>query len=162
MHDSVMTWVRDVAVRLNLQRGKKILEVGSYNENGSVRELFEQERYIGVDMREGPGVNHVLNAHLLDGVFDSATFDVVICTEMLEHDDRFWVSMRKMGYVLRRDGVLIVTTRGNGFPLHAYPDDYYRFMLSAAEPLCEMAGCALIESHEDPQQPGIFFYGIRR
>lgn len=157
-----MTWVQSVAMKHSLQRGLSILEVGSYNENGSVREIFGQECYVGIDMRGGPGVDHVINAHDLDRYFKPATFDVVVCAEMLEHDDRFWVSMKKMGHVLKRDGILIVTTRGNGFPLHAYPDDFYRFMPSAARPLCEIAFCELIESQEDPQQPGIFFYGIKR
>lgn len=157
-----MTWVGDVAFRLNLQREKTVLEVGSYNENGSVRELFSQEHYVGTDMREGPGVDIVLNAHYLPTKFGGSTFDVVICTEMLEHDDAFWVSMQAMGYVLKQHGALIVTTRGNGFPPHAYPDDFYRFMPSAARPLCDLAGCELIESQEDAQQPGIFFLGMKR
>jgi len=157
-----MTWVADIAHQLDLQRGKKILEVGSYDENGSVRELFEQAKYIGVDMREGPGVDQVVNAHHLDAYFAWAAFDVIVCTEMLEHDDRFWVSLRNMGTLLKQGGHLIVTTRGNGFPLHAYPDDFYRFMPHAAKPLCEIARCELLTSQEDPQQPGIFFLGRKR
>jgi len=41
----------------------KVLEVGSYDVNGSVRPLFKNRQrfpsYTGIDMREGPGVDMV-------------------------------------------------------------------------------------------------------
>jgi SAM-dependent methyltransferase len=67
-------------------RGKKlidatVLEVGSMNVNGSVRDLFDGE-YIGIDREPGPGVDYVFDAAHFDG---AQTFDVVVSTEALEH-----------------------------------------------------------------------------
>ena len=84
-----------------------------------------------------------MNAHSLE--FPDACFDVVISTEVIEHDDEFWTSIREMGRVLRSRGWLILTARGNGFMLHGYPDDYWRFMPSAFPRLLRMAGCEVIE-----------------
>jgi SAM-dependent methyltransferase len=58
-----------------------VLEIGSMNVNGSVRDLFAAE-YIGIDREPGPGVDYVFDAAHFDG---AQTFDVVVSTEALEH-----------------------------------------------------------------------------
>lgn len=160
MHGSVMDFVRDVIAHYDL-KGKDVLEVGSLNVNGSVRELFETDHYIGTDMRMGLGVDYAVNAHDLGGYFQQQ-FDVVVSTEMLEHDEAFWVSVQEMGIVLKRGGFLILTARGNGFPQHGFPEDYYRFMPSAATPLLALAHCEKIHVENDPQDPGLFVVGRKR
>ena len=40
-----------------------VLECGSYNVNGSVRDLFAVREYIGLDWRPGPGVDVVNLVH---------------------------------------------------------------------------------------------------
>lgn len=161
MHASVMNYVRDTITHYNL-KGKRVLEIGSFNVNGSVRDLFETDDYLGVDMREGPGVDAVCNAHDIPYHIPQVEFEVIVCTEMLEHDDRFWETMTVIGYMLERGGLLILTARGNGFPLHGYPLDFYRFMPSAATPLLALAQCEKIDVAEDPQDPGIFVVGRKR
>ena len=157
MHRSVQLFVADKVESLGLDRGK-VLEVGSLDVNGSVREYFDRcDEYTGVDMRPGEGVDVVANAHKLP--FLDAVFDTVLSCEMLEHDDRFWISVAEMGRVLKPGGVLILTARGNGFKPHAYPDDYYRFMPSAFRSLIKMAGCAVLEIIEDPEAAGVFGVG---
>jgi SAM-dependent methyltransferase len=147
MHPSVMEWVRQ-KIREAGVNGKAVLEVGSMNVNGSVRGLFAgAARYVGIDFREGPGVDQVMNAHELG--FADSEFHVVVSTEMLEHDDAFWLSMREMGRVLRPGGILIVTARGNGFIPHGYPHDYWRFMPQSIEKLLALASCEVVEAKED-------------
>lgn len=157
MHKSVMDWTAARLKQFDLHPDS-VLEVGSLDENGSVSELFSKSRvYVGVDMRDGPGVDHVMNA--ADLQIDDDSFDLVISTEMIEHDKTFWLSMQEMGRVLKPGGYLMVTGRGNGFPLHAYPDDFFRFMPSAAPWLMELAGCETVNMEEDWQDPGIFVMG---
>jgi hypothetical protein len=44
--------------------GARVLEMGSYNVNGSVRDMFALAgRYVGVDLVEGPGVDLVGFGH---------------------------------------------------------------------------------------------------
>lgn len=154
MHASVMAWVNELVVGVDDLADKRVLEVGSLNVNGTVRELFGSD-YIGVDMRDGPGVDMVAEAHKLP--FEDESFDVVISTEMLEHDAQFWLSLPEMGRVLRpAGGVLILTTRSNGFPEHGFPEDYWRFMPNSVGLLAALAGCDLVSWMRDPQDPGIF------
>ena len=159
MHDSVREWVGAKTRQYDFG-GADVLEVGSLDVNGTVRDLFTGARsYTGVDFRAGPGVDRVMNAHRLE--FADDAFDVVVSTEMLEHDDAFWESMREMGRVLKPRGVLIVTARGNGFMPHGYPHDYWRFMPESVEKLLALAGCEPLEVTQDWQggHPGVFGLG---
>jgi SAM-dependent methyltransferase len=158
MHESVRRWISDQSARLGPCR---VLEVGSYDENGSIRNCFGPD-YIGVDMREGPGVDLAVNGNDLALFFDEAMFDVVVSTETLEHDRAFWVTLKQMGHVLRAGGLLLLTMRGNGFPHHAYPHDYWRFMPDCADALLDLADCDRVEVQVDPEMPGLFIAGHRR
>lgn len=155
MHGSVMAWVSAQSIGL----GGRTLEVGSYDVNGSVRGLFPGE-YVGVDMRPGPGVDIVATADALP--FPDASFDVVVSTEMLEHDPSPWRSLAEMGRVLRPGGHLLLTTRGNGFGEHLEPSDYWRFMPASRPLLLALAGCEPLVMDLDPEVPGVFVHGIRR
>ena len=166
MHGSVITWVGEKVGQHQLNApGLQVLEVGSRDINGSVRPLFAGVgAYTGVDMLAGPGVDHVVDAHDLGGRFAPGSFDVVVSTEMLEHDDRFWISVAAMGQLLRPGGLLILTARGNGFMPHGFPHDYYRFMPQSFPVLFELAECDVLEIAEDqqPGHPGLFGIGRRR
>lgn len=164
MHDSVMQFLR-TCLRHVPVRGARILEVGSYDVNGSPRELFTAaSEYIGIDMREGPGVDEVADVHDLPPlIFMGGAFDIVICCEMLEHDSAFWTSITEMRDVLKPGGYLILTARGIGFPLHDHPSDYWRFTLEAMKLLFAMADCEVILLKDDePRTPGVCGLGRKR
>ena len=44
--------------------GKKVLEVGSLDINGSIRDLFQNCEYTGIDLGEGKGVDVICPGHL--------------------------------------------------------------------------------------------------
>jgi SAM-dependent methyltransferase len=153
-----MSFVSRMARVHELGRGS-VLDVGSYDVNGNVRELFKGARYVGIDMRAGPNVDRVVDAHDLVQTFGPESFDTVVCCEMLEHDPAFWVSMSQMGRILKPEGRMILTTRGIGFPLHEYPSDLWRFTLDAGKRLGELADLVDVTVNDDPQAPGIFLFG---
>jgi SAM-dependent methyltransferase len=154
-----MKWVEQKVEQLDL-KGKNVLEVGSRNVNGSVRPLFESESYVGVDMMAGDSVDIVGRAD--DLPFEDESFDVVVSTEMLEHDPFFWLSIPEMARVLKTDGYLLLTTRGIGFPYHEFPGDYWRFTEEAIRHLFAFA--VLIELEITPDEfsghPG--WFGLAR
>jgi len=138
----------------------KTLECGSQNINGTVRPYFTGQ-YIGIDMEDGDGVDLVASAN--DIPFKDESFDVVVCTEMLEHDPAFWKSISEMTRVLRPGGHLLLTTRGIGFPYHEYPGDYWRFTNEAIEMLLRDAGLTIgnICSDPYPDHPGVLAYATK-
>lgn len=157
MHDSVATWIREQVSSQNIASAN-VLEIASYaTDGGPVRHTFTGP-YIGVDLRPGPNVDQVADAN--DLPFEDCTFEVVVCTEMLEHDRAPWRSISEMFRVLRPSGTLLLTARGfdhrGAYPVHLEPVDYWRFSTSAIEVLLADAGFADVKVVADPQCPGVF------
>jgi SAM-dependent methyltransferase len=84
----------------------KVLEMGSYNVNGTVRDHFSVDEYIGIDWRDGPCVDVVSLAHEVRFPY---RFDTVISASMLEHDPYWWESLDNMVKHLQHDGIIILT-----------------------------------------------------
>lgn len=182
MHQSVYNFVRDVAVpSIRPMEGLRVLEVGSLDVNGTVRDLFEGcDQYIGIDIQAGKGVDYVASSNdmvvrsyalgstpvdLGDAPFShvvsSSYFDVLVSTEVLEHDAEFWLSFAQYNRVLKPGGWLIVTCRGIDFPKHDYPSDYYRFTTSALEYLFQAFGFDAVVIEEDSQCSGVLALGTK-
>src|SRR2546422_11563577 len=67
--------------------GKKVLEVGSMDVNGSLRAIVQRmapSGYVGVDIATGPGVDVVCRVSELVARLGEAAFDTGISTEMLQ------------------------------------------------------------------------------
>ena len=138
--------------------GKWVLEVGAQNINGSLRgyvEALGPSHYYGVDVVDGPGVDVICDASDLVECFGLESFDLVICTEMLEHCQEWQAALSNMKRVCRPGGLILLTVRGPGFPRH-HPPDCWRFTWSQAGEM--FADCELLVHEGDPQQdhPGVF------
>jgi SAM-dependent methyltransferase len=107
---------------------KKILDVGSYDVNGTMKPIFKKGQYVGLDMEEGPNVDIVGVSHNIP--FEKDEFDIVISSSCFEHDDMFWVSFQEMCRVLKPDGYMYVQAPSNG-PYHGWPGDNWRFYIDS-------------------------------
>jgi SAM-dependent methyltransferase len=116
------------AERLN---GKRVLEVGSFNVNGSVRDFAVNllpAEYVGVDISpQEKYVDQVMDACELLEKFGPEAWDVIISTEMLDHVEDWIGAIRNIKETLKPGGLLLLTARGPGFPLNNFPSDYWRF-----------------------------------
>jgi predicted SAM-dependent methyltransferase len=139
-----------------------VLEVGSFDVNGNPRHHFADRKrfptYTGVDMRQGPGVDHVMNTQSLR--FDDASFDVVVDAERMEHDDKFWQSCAEFFRVLRPGGYIVITTRSwGGFGPHDYPSDYWRFMDNGLRNVLEASGFKCLATAYGENSQAVFAVG---
>jgi hypothetical protein len=107
---------------------KKILDVGSYDVNGTMKPIFEKGQYVGLDMEAGPNVDIVRVSH--DIPFEKDEFDIVISSSCFEHDDMFWISFQEMCRVLKPGGYMYVQAPSNG-PYHGWPGDNWRFYIDS-------------------------------
>jgi len=64
-----------------------VIEMGSLNINGTVRDFYNATKYVGVDLEEGPGVDLVSPAQKVD--LPDNSFDVAVSAECFEHNP-FW------------------------------------------------------------------------
>jgi len=107
MHREVIGWLEQIRrEQPGLFQSRRVVEAGSYDINGSARGLFEGGEYVGIDWRPGPGVDVVALAHEYE---PAGPVDVVISTEMLEHDPHWEASLRQMVRWLRPGGTLLLT-----------------------------------------------------
>lgn len=97
-------------------RGTTVLDVGSLDVNGNNRHLFQNCRYIGVDVGEGPNVDVVTLAHEYQAAPDS--FDVVISTECFEHDRYYRETLTHIVSLLKPRGLLLFTCATTGRAEH--------------------------------------------
>lgn len=138
-------------------RGRRVLEVGSRNVDGSLREHVTSlgpSAYVGVDLVAGPGVDVVGDANRLVEAFGPSSFDLVLSTEMLEHVPDWRNVVRQMKAVLRPGGRLLLTTRAPGFRVHGYPYDYWRF--TPEDLRAAFADFTVLAVETDPADPGTF------
>lgn len=171
MHEEVRQFIKSVRARYPKSFfRKKVLEVGSLNVNGSVREHFWFCDYLGIDLNKGRGVDMVCPAHLFTAPYK---FDVVISTEMLEHD-MFWsASLLQMYYNLKRDGLLIITCASDNRPEHGtrrtspqdspFTNDYYtNISVEAFEHILppKLFTDYFLENRRDKED--LVFYGIKK
>jgi SAM-dependent methyltransferase len=164
MHASVMEWLGR-SVSGDEVRGKRFLEVGSYNVNGTARDVFlplSPASYLGIDLRLGPGVDVVADAATTLDLGWTRRFDGVVCTEVLEHAERWDRVLVALKHVLKPGGRLWLTTRGPGFPRHDYPGDHWRFTTEIlGQALSDLTILELIED-PDPNSPGVLAKAQRR
>lgn len=155
MTPEILAWGLNVVDRYNLA-GTATVELGAYNVNGTLRQFLETEgsRYVGVDQFPGPGVDHVGRVADLPDTWHG-DFQTVVCTEMLEHDLTFWISLSKALNLLSPGGMLLLSTCGNGFPRHDYPADYYRFSTDALAALLQWVGFEVLDTAELQGQPTV-------
>ena len=106
-----------------------IYEFGSYQVEGQesfadLRPFFKNKKYIGADIRKGPGVDIILDLHNIN--LPSNSVGTVICVDTLEHVEFPRKAINEIFRILDSDGIVILTTVMN-FPIHDYPYDYWRF-----------------------------------
>ncbi len=105
-----------------------IYEFGSFQVPGQegfadLRVFFPGKEYVGSDIREGPGVDLILDLHDID--LPSASVGTALLLETLEHMEYLRKGIQEIHRVLRPDGLLIASSQMN-FPIHN-PPDYWRF-----------------------------------
>lgn len=93
---------------------KRVLEIGSLDINGSVRQFFDNCTYIGVDLGEGKGVDLVAKGE--DLTFADDSFDVSISCECFEHNPEYIKTFNNM--IRMTKGLVIMTCATTGRPEH--------------------------------------------
>ncbi len=127
MRQSIKEFVSIAAAELPIH--EPIYEFGSLQVPGQegfadLRPLFPGREYIGADMRSGLGVDVQLDLHDVDLPAESA--GTVLCLDTLEHVEYPHQALKEIYRILRPDGVAIISSVMN-FPIHDYPQDYWRF-----------------------------------
>lgn len=116
-HAAQLQYVKLVSDHLpQFFRHCRVLEIGSLDIEGSVRNLFSECDYTGVDVGPGKGVDVVCRGQEYDA--PNGSFDVVISCEAMEHNP-FWAeTFRNMIRLCRPGGLVVMTCATIGRPEH--------------------------------------------
>jgi SAM-dependent methyltransferase len=123
-----------------LESGKEILDAGS----GHLSEQYQRDEILAsgaalstCDLNPGPGVDVV--ADISEMPFESDRFDVVLCTQVLEHVKKPAVVVAEIFRVVKPGGAAIFTAPQSS-PLHNLPWNFFNYTNLGLRLLLEEAG----------------------
>lgn len=95
---------------------RRVLEIGSLDINGTVRNFFENCDYTGLDIAPGPGVDVVCEGQNYNP--PGASFDVVISCEVMEHNPYWAETLENMIRLLKPGGIMVMSCATGGRKEH--------------------------------------------
>jgi SAM-dependent methyltransferase len=116
-HESQRDFIRLVSTELqNFFCDARVLEVGSLNINGTVRDFFSNCSYVGIDVAPGKDVDVVCQGQDYDAVDES--FDHIISCEAMEHNPYWRGTFNNMVRLCKPGGLITMTCATTGRPEH--------------------------------------------
>jgi len=117
-----------------------VLDVGSYDVNGTYRPMVEQRGwfYTGLDVRPGRNVD-VVASNPYAYPFPDGKFDIVMSGSTMEHVEAMWRWVPELVRVLRPGGLLAIVTHWY-YELHPSPLDCWRIMPDGMKYLFDLTG----------------------
>ncbi len=123
MHPEAAEWVETQVSKLQRLSFPlhNVVDLGGRNVNGTSRHLFDPKvtKYTSVDIRPGEDVDIVASA---SDFGDSDTYDLVICTEVLEHTALAYDIVLNAERILKPGRPFIMTTAWTGRAPHSAVD----------------------------------------
>lgn len=116
IYDSITTYV---------SAGKSVLDIGCGEQ--PMRGLIEKYggAYIGLDISQNQQGSVAVIASINKAPFHNSSFDLILCTEVLEHVSDTYSTFSELSRLLRPGGIIILTSPF-AFSLHEEPYDYIR------------------------------------
>lgn len=132
--------------------GKKLLDVGAGQT--PYKKYFKKVDYFTQDIQQNKSksINYISNLDKGLDIINSASFDYILCTQVLEHLKEPQKAFQEFYRILKPGGKVFLTTNFV-YQIHMAPNDYYRFTKFGLKHLGESNG--LVVEHLKPQG-GVF------
>lgn len=158
----------------NMFENVYVCDCGSLYLNGDNKYLFDSSSdIIGVDIVAGKNVDLVSEIHEMKPYYDNS-FDVVISTEMLEHDKHYEKSLKRMYEILRPGGLMIITCATEGRPEHGTKNRLPECSPQTTDYYKNITASDLLEVFHDPdmfdrfeisinkEHHDLYFWGVKK
>jgi SAM-dependent methyltransferase len=147
---------------------KDVLEIGSLNINGSIREFFHQCVYVGVDI--GPGKDVDLVGRGKNLAYHDKSFDVVASCECFEHNPEWAATFNNMARMA--SGLVFFSCATTGRPEHGTPrtspqdapycGEFYKNITEQdIRASCDLSPFKEYEFSVNEQAHDLYFWGIK-
>lgn len=165
MHPEVEDFLKSPTIEAMPWLHARVVEIGAQNVNGPTRSLVPAgwDTWVGIDLIDGPGVDHVGDAAMvLTGLaMHHEQFDIAVATEVFEHDAGWPWIVKGMVDVLRPGGHLLITCAAPGRPSHgvsgaAEPEPGEHYANVALETLSAVVwqfGCRMVFGYQRAEWP---------
>ncbi len=135
-----------------VKKGDRVLDVGSKTDEVSLisyrtilKRLGIEAQYDGIDMEAGSNVDFVVKDPYNWTEIEDDTYDIVICGQVLEHSEFFWLLFEEMVRVLKPNGYLCVIAPIK-CKVHKFPVDCWRFLPDGMRALAKYTNIELVKT----------------
>ena len=151
--------------------GVSVIEIGSLNINGTVRDFFDATSYLGVDVSSGPGVDLVMEGQNVK--LPKHSFDIAVSAECFEHNPHWKATFKNMARLAKtavlftcasdgraEHGTTRTTPQDSPFTLEW---DYYQ-NLNESDFRAAFDLDSMFQQYEfeyNPQSHDLYFYGLK-
>ena len=131
MHSESYALMQEIVDKLlqneKIHAGGRVLDVGSYDVNGTYKPIFEDRNFIytGLDISPGPNVDIVANIYNLKGLENA--YDLVISGQALEHLEFPLLAAQSIKNCIRPGGWAVLIAPAE-WPVHRHPIDCWRIL----------------------------------
>src|SRR5438874_632570 len=130
-------WLRAKAHEASAHAGCRVLDVGCGDRRYEPLFVAAGAIYVGCDAEWNPDADVHGYADALP--VDDASFDIVICTQVLEHLPDAAAAVRELRRVIRKGGIALASTHGTAV-YHPNPVDLSRWTYAGLERLFDENG----------------------
>lgn len=103
--------------------------------------------YLGVDIEPGENVDVVMEKEY-EIPLDEESVDVILCGQVFEHVEFFWLTWAEFVRILKPGGLIILIVPSRGYE-HKYPVDCWRFYPDGLRALAKLGELDLVEVSTD-------------
>lgn len=150
MHDSSYSKMKYFKEKfLNKNKKLKILDVGSFGEF-NYRDIFEESKweYVGLDVKNGPNVDLVIDDVYNWVEINDNSYDVIISGQFFELLDYFWLTLVEIERVLKPNGHVCIIAPSAG-PNHSQDLNSYKFYEDGMRALGKYVDLEIIQAFVD-------------
>ena len=160
MRQGIRDFVEIVSQTLSIP--EPVYEFGAWQSQGDgfsdLRPFFRGKTYVGCDIRQGPGVDQIVDLH--ETGLPSESVGAMLLLEVMEHVQFPMKAMAEAYRILKPNGVLVMSSVMN-YPIHdTY--DYWRFTPQGFLTLLREFPLPLVEFAGDPAfPPAVIGIGVK-
>lgn len=153
-YQKMETFVRQYVEPRYQHKDMAVLDVGSYDVNGTYKPLFTKTgwTYAGLDVNSGENVDLVVHDYYQWENLAAESFDVVISGQTFEHIEYFWLTMVEIVRILKPGGLCCIIAPSNGLE-HQFPVDCWRFYPDGFHALARYANLTALEVSTEFEPP---------
>lgn len=141
-HYKKLQTTRDVILHFREHFRGRVLDVGAGTAKYKSLILREARQYVAFDAEAGADIDVKGNVEKLP--FPEASFDTVLCNQVLEHVPHPWIVVKEIARVAKPGGAVIITAPFFA-AFHKDPEDYFRYTVDGLSQLCTDAGLQIIQ-----------------